>query len=60
MITKIDESTQNGTFEIVARKQFDAFEHQEHRIRMEERSERAMQLGLPMALAQVLISRSRK
>ena len=50
MSTKMDESTQNGTFEAVARKQFDAFERQDHEIRMEERRERAMQLRLPTAL----------
>jgi hypothetical protein len=58
MSIEIDESTQKGTFETVASKEFDAFEHQEHRIRMEERRERAMQLGLPTALAQVLVSPS--
>jgi hypothetical protein len=51
MSTKIDESTQKRTFEAVARKQFDAFERQDHEIRMEERRERAMQLRLPTALA---------
>jgi hypothetical protein len=55
MSTKIDESTQKGSFGTIASKEFDEFERQDHEIRMEERSERAMQLGLPTALAQVLI-----
>ena len=56
MSTKIDESTQKGTFETVARRQFDAFERQDHRIRMEERRERAMHLQLPIALQANLMS----
>jgi hypothetical protein len=53
MSTKVDESIQNRTFETVARKQFDAFEREDHQIRMEERKERA--LRLPIALQVNLI-----
>jgi len=55
MSSKIDESTRKGSFETVASKEFDAFERQDHKIRMEERRERAMQLKLPTALAQILV-----
>ena len=57
MSIEIDESVQKR-IETVTSEQFDAFERQDREIRMDERRERAVQLGLPLALAQVLISPS--
>ena len=55
MSIEIDESVQKR-IETVTSEQFDAFERQDRQIRSEERRERARQLRLPTALAQVLIS----
>jgi len=54
MSIETDESVQKR-IETVTSEQFDAFERQDREIRMDERRERAVQLGLPLALAQVLI-----
>ena len=48
MSTKIEESVQERTFETVARKQFDAFEREDHQIRMEERRERVLRLPISL------------
>jgi predicted ATPase len=50
MSIEIDESVQKR-IETVTSEQFDAFERQDREIRIEERRERAMQLGLPTVLA---------
>jgi hypothetical protein len=50
MTTQISGSAKEKAFDKVVREQFDAFEREERRLRMEERLERATKLRLPIAV----------
>ena len=50
MTTRISGSAKEKTLDKIVREQFDAFERKERRIRTEERLERAIKLGLPIAV----------